>query len=132
MRMDKSTWFIPGNVPSSKNSRINTRTRSFPSKATAKYYRESEQFWEEHRDEFIKSLKEYKTPYFIGFHFIRKTIHKYDWINPLQTVQDRMVKHGWIEDDNVNIMFPFPLEINGKLTTHYPEGPGVIIKILNN
>lgn len=38
--------------------------------------------------------------------FIKPTM-RFDYINPAQTVQDHMVKHNWIEDDNANILMPY-------------------------
>jgi len=66
----------------------------------------------------------------IGMHFIRKQKRLYDWVNPVQTIQDEMVKHEWIEDDNVDIIFPFPLKVFKEYTSYNKEEPGVIIKIL--
>lgn len=41
-----------------------------------------------------------------------------------------MVKHGWLEDDNIDEIFPFPLEVKGKYSGYSKTEPGVIIKIL--
>jgi Holliday junction resolvase RusA-like endonuclease len=64
-------------------------------------------------------------PYKVSFKFIRKSRHKFDYVNPLQTVLDLMVKYLWIEDDNADEIIPSfePYEYN-------KEEPGVIIKIL--
>ncbi len=69
-------------------------------------------------------------PLRVGFHFIRKTRHKYDWPNPLQTVLDEMVRYGWIEDDNIDVIVPYPLKVKGQYTTVDKDNPGVIIKVL--
>ena len=42
----------------------------------------------------------------VGFYFIRDSRRKFDYVNPLQTVQDAMVKHKWIEDDNMEMLLP--------------------------
>jgi len=39
-------------------------------------------------------IKGKKKPYKIGIHFIRGTHHKYDWVNPIQTIQDEMTHAG--------------------------------------
>ena len=127
--MNKQFW-IPGNVPSSKNSRsfnIAMR-RSFVSKTAAKYMRDTKPYWLEYAEEFVNSLPE-RRPVSVGFHFVRKTRHRYDFINPLQTVQDLMVKYGWLEDDNMDILVPHPLKIDGTFTTLDPKNPGVYIQI---
>ena len=66
----------------------------------------------------------YELPLTITFTFVRGTKHKFDYINPCQTVQDDMVKYGWIEDDNCEFIIPIfePYEYN-------KEYPGVWIEI---
>jgi len=43
-----------------------------------------------------------------------------------------MVKHQWIEDDNVDEMYPMPFKIDGKYSTVDKNKAGVYIKVLNN
>lgn len=118
-------WFIPGNVPSSKNSRRWTGKYFIASKTTMKYRDDTDEYWTNLRDEFVEELSKYEAPYLIGFQFIRGTRHKFDYVNPLQTVQDQMVKYNWIEDDNAEFIIPviIPYEYN-------KESPGVKIVIL--
>jgi len=68
-------------------------------------------------------------PYKIGVHFIRGTHHKYDWVNPIQTIQDEMTHAGWIDDDNITEMVPFPFKIKGKYTGYNKEKPGFYLKV---
>lgn len=119
------TWFIPGNVPSSKNSRQWTGKFFIASKTTQKYRKDSEQHWIAARDSFLESVKDLPKPYHIAFEFIRGSKHKFDYINPLQTVQDEMVKYGWIEDDNADILLPMVLPYK-----YDKEKPGVIIHVI--
>jgi hypothetical protein len=44
-------------------------------------------------------------------------------------VQDLMVKHGWLDDDNTTEMFPRPFKIKGKMGHYDKENPGVFIKV---
>ena len=62
----------------------------------------------------------------IEMEFIRGSRHKFDYINPAQTIQDEMVHHGWLEDDNCTIMIPFFREYS-----YDKENPGVYIRILD-
>lgn len=119
--------FIPGNVPSSKNGRVWTGRYSIASKATRRYWKESEDSWIKYRKKFTTLLKKQTKPYRIKFSFIRKSKHKFDYLNPAQTIQDLMVKHDWIEDDNCDILIP---EF-GKYK-YDKKKPGVIITILKN
>jgi len=68
-----------------------------------------------------------KKPYKISFKFIRKSRHKFDYINPAQTIQDEMVKYGWISDDNADEMIPIFLEYE-----YNKDNPGVYINVLKS
>tara|TARA_R100001460_G_C3523456_1_gene172800 strand:- start:143 stop:586 length:444 start_codon:yes stop_codon:yes gene_type:complete len=120
-------WFIPGNVPSSKNGRRWTGKYFISSKTVMKYRKDTKSIYQKYAPEFQEELKKHKLPVKIAFTFIRGTKHKFDYINPAQTVQDDMVTHDWIEDDNmVNIIPVFnPYKYN-------KENPGVIIEILKD
>jgi Holliday junction resolvase RusA-like endonuclease len=119
-------WFIPGNVPSSKNGRRWTGKYFISSKTVMKYRKDTKSFYQQYAPQFQKELKKHKLPVKIAFTFIRGTKHKFDYINPAQTVQDDMVTHGWLEDDNmVNILPVF------KPYKYDKENPGVEIEILN-
>jgi len=128
--MKKKEIFIPFNVPSSKNGRRWTGKRSIGSKATERYYKLTHDVYSEKKEDFIKLLEGHTPPYKIGFHFVRGSRRLYDWVNPVQTVQDRMVKFEWIGDDNIEFMFPFPYKRKNIYTTYNKETPGVYIKIL--
>tara|TARA_R110001632_G_scaffold20711_6_gene61669 strand:- start:11757 stop:12161 length:405 start_codon:yes stop_codon:yes gene_type:complete len=119
-------WFIPGNVPSSKNGRRWTGKYFIASKTTMKYRKDTESYFKKYAPEFQKELEKYKLPVQVSFTFIRGTRHKFDYINPAQTVQDDMVKNNWIEDDNMECIIPVfkPYKYN-------KEQPGVIIEIIN-
>ena len=120
--------FIAGNVPSLKNSKqwIPRIKRLIPSKTVQKYLREYEYQFLQKRF-VIKPL-----PAVIGFHFIRRTRHRFDFGNACQILQDLMVKHNWIEDDNMDCLIPVPLKINGKWYTYDKEKPGVIIRLVTS
>ena len=123
--------FIPGNVPSSKNGRRWTGRYFIVSKQTQRYYKNSKKYWIENKKEFHKLLKgkdsQNKAPYRITFKFIRKSRHKFDYINPAQTIQDQMVKFGWITDDNADEMIPIFLEFE-----YNKDNPGVYINVLKS
>lgn len=118
-------WFIPGNVPSSKNGRRWTGKYFIASKTVVNYRKNTKEYYQKYAPEFQKELKKYKLPVKIGFTFIRGTRHKFDYINPAQTVQDDMVKHEWIVDDNAENIIPVFNQYE------YDKGnPGVYIEIL--
>lgn len=75
-------------------------------------------------------IKGLQKPLMIGFHFVRDSKRKYDYCNMLQICQDMMVKHQWIEDDNVDEMYPVPFKVDGKYSTVDKSKPGVYIKVL--
>jgi Holliday junction resolvase RusA-like endonuclease len=125
--------FIPGAVPSSKNSRMLTRSGLFiASKATQKYRKITAPLWLIHKPEFKAMLAGKPKPIIIGFHFVRKTRNKWDFINPAQTIQDEMTKAGWIDDDNVDEVLPVPLSINGSFWSYDKTNPGVYITVMDS
>lgn len=119
--------FIPTNVPSSKNSRVWTGKFFIASKAVQKWRKETAPYWE---DEELKSIflhDHYGTyPIKLLITFVRNSKHKFDYVNPAQTVLDEMVKYGWIEDDNADIIVPVfaPYKYD-------KEHPGVYLEIKN-
>ena len=120
-------WFIPGNVPSSKNSRRWTGKFFIASKTVMKYRKSTEKLFKADTVSFHKEFSKYKLPVYVHFTFIRGTRHKFDYLNPAQTVQDDMVKHGWIEDDNCEFIIPCFEEYK-----YDKKNPGVIIEIKND
>jgi hypothetical protein len=124
-------FFCPTGTPSSKNSRRWTGKRFLPSKATSLWRIETEEWWKENKDLFKKELENLEKPYLIGMHFVRKSKHKFDIINPMQTVQDEMVAYDYIDDDNTDEMIPIPLSIDGQWYTYSKENPGVYIKVFS-
>ena len=72
-----------------------------------------------------KALKDHDLPVKICFEFVRGSRHKFDYLNPAQTVQDDMVKYGWIEDDNAEFIIPA-----FEKYSYDKKNPGVWIEIL--
>lgn len=124
--------FIPFNVPSSKNSKQWTGKMLIHSKTTRNYIRDTKQLYIQAKEEFDSQVVhcaglEPTMPIHIDLYFVRSSRRKFDYINPAQTVQDLMVKYGWIEDDNCDVIVP---HFSGYHVDK--ENPGVIIKVLKN
>ena len=104
--------FIPFHVPSSKNSRRIVRNPStgkmlvIHSKSAVKYKKVTGIIWKTDKASFHKMLEGLSKPYAVHFKFYRGNRSKFDYINPLQTVQDQMTEYGWIDDDNADEIFP--------------------------
>lgn len=140
--------FIPGNVPSSKNSRINTDKGSFASKTVKSYlnslgiqsyssskklvkgYVNKPNLIENLREDFLKQTSDKELPLEIGFHFVRDSRRKFDFHNIVQVVLDLMTAHDLIIDDNMDCVIPFALKIEGKFYSVDKENCGVWIKII--
>jgi len=116
--------FIAGNVPSSKNSKRWTGKMLINSKTVMKYIKDTDSQYKSMRSKFEEMTAGLDMPVVVSFKFIRGTKHRFDYINPAQTVQDLMVKNNWIEDDNMNYIIPHfePYEYD-------KENPGVEIRI---
>ncbi len=126
-------FWIPGAVPSSKNSRLMTKAGFFiGSKATQKYRKRSAPYWKKYKEDFKAIVNNLPKPIILGMHFIRGSRHKWDFLNPAQTIQDEMCKAGWIEDDNIFEVLPVPLEIDGKYWAYDKSNPGVYIAVLSS
>ena len=140
--------FIPGNVPSSKNSRINTTKGSFASKTVKSYlnslgiqsyssskklvkgYVNKPNLIENLREDFLKQTSGKQLPLEIGFHFVRDSRRKFDFHNIVQVVLDLMTAHNIIIDDNMDCVIPFALKIDSKFYSVDKENCGVWIKII--
>lgn len=123
----KEAIFIKGNVASSKNGRQWTGRRSVASKSCQKYYKISKDEWAcpINKKKFLAMCKGKTAPYNVEFTFVRDSKRRFDYINPCQTVQDLMVKAGWIEDDNSNFIKPSFGDYQ-----YDKENPGVYIRVL--
>ena len=145
--MENELIFIPNNVPSLKNSKIKTSRGIFPSKTVKNYltdlgiqkysasrkevvgYKTKPNKFEELREIFNKALEGKEPPVEIGFHFVRKTKHKFDFNNANQIIADLLTAHGIIEDDNMDCFIPYAFKMNDKFYTIDKENPGVYLKI---
>ena len=117
-------FFIPGNVPSSKNGRRWTGKYFIASKTVINYRKNTKAYYIQYAKAFIKELNKYDLPVEIHLTFIRNSKHKFDYINPAQTVQDDMVTYHWITDDNADNIKPVFKDYK-----YDKKNPGVIIEI---
>lgn len=122
--------FLEGNVPSSKNSKQWTGKFLVTSKTVQKYLKQYGHQWKIIPPQF-SLLKPSDYPLTIGFHFVRGTRHRWDFVNICQVCLDLMVTHNWIIDDNMDFVIPQCLYIDDKHYSYNKENPGVYIKIMN-
>lgn len=117
--------FIPGNVPSSKNSRVWTGKFFIASKSVQRWRKETAEWWNGMKIDFCGEEALTPKPFKLGITFVRNSRHKFDYVNPCQTILDEMVRYGWIEDDNADVVIPvfFPYKYD-------KEHPGVYLEIL--
>lgn len=129
--------WIPGNVPSLKNSKVKTKRGIFHSPTVSKYIRslgiqafnsrkkEVKGYVDRARPNQIEALRAQfeemkvgkENPLFIGYHHVRKSKRLFDFSNSVEVLQDLFTSHGFIEDDNVKYVFPIPMSRDGKLPT---------------
>ncbi len=145
--MENELIFIPFNTPSLKNSKIKTSRGIFSSKTVKSYlsdlgiqkysasrkevvgYKTKPNKIEELRETFNKVLEGKESPIEIGFHFVRKSKHKFDFNNANQIIADLLTAHGIIEDDNMDYFIPYAFKMNNSFYTIDKENPGVYLKI---
>ncbi len=125
--------FLKGQCPSSKNSK-----QLFKNKKTGKtfitssnlckeYIKETEIHYKLFASKFHELVRGKEKPYKIEFTFIRDSHRKSDFHNLVQLPLDLMQHYGWIEDDNMDEILPFP----GNPAYGYDKQlAGIIIKIL--
>lgn len=141
--------FIKGNIPSSKNSKINTSKGSFMSKTVKKFlssygiqkysvrektvtgYKRRPNLFMQYGKYFQSNVPD-TLPIQIGFHFVRGTKHKADFHNLVQLLADMFVAHEFIPEDDMDNFLPFPLKLNNTWYSYDKENPGVYIKIFQN
>ena len=110
--------FINGNVPSQKNSKriLKRGNKRFigSSDLVLTYKAKSEGEWLLKRNTFLSMLEGLDPPFHISFRFVRDSKRKFDYTNALDTVQDCMVTHKWLTDDNCDILIPVivPYSVN--------------------
>ena len=126
------TIFIPGNVPSLKNSKQifrNKKTgKSFitSSDLCKQYVKNSDVHWRIFAPKFKELVSGKQKPYRIQMFFVRDKHKFFDYINVSQICYDLMQKHEWIEDDNnLNVIPNFDRGYG-----YDPKLSGVIIKVL--
>jgi len=121
--------FIPGEVPSSKNSqqicmRGGRRILS-KSKFASQYDKKTLIIYKESQPIFL-SMIPYEYPLFVLFQFIRRTNGVFDYCNLVQSVQDQMTRANWIPDDRMTYLVPV-------FIPYYKDkdNPGVWISIVD-
>lgn len=122
----KNFIFIPNEVRSKKNSRrFVGHGMLIASKACMQYYKDSQPYWEQEKDDFLEMIKDLKPPYKVEFTFVRQTKRRFDYMNLGQTVADEMVKYRWILDDDFKNLNPSFGEVQFDRNNQ-----GVIIKVI--
>lgn len=121
-------FFVPHDVPSAKNSKIKSSRGIFDSKTYRRWKSKTKNSFIDLKPLFIPTWNA-SDSMIIGFHFVRKSRRLFDFNNMTQAIQDAMVNHEWIDDDNVNCMLPVPLMINNSYVSYNKEHPGVYIVI---
>lgn len=136
--------FIPGNVPSSKNSRVKTEKGVFHSNTVSKYLRaigvksynmryRSVSEYRQRANVFRLSVGSYfdrvQYPAILGFHFVRDTRRQFDFHNVCQVICDLLVAHGYLKDDSMDYIIPVPHMVNGRWYSVDKINPGVFLEL---
>jgi hypothetical protein len=127
--------FIPGNVPSLKNSKVKTGRGIFHSPTVSKYLRsvgiqhfnsgkkivkgyvakDRPNLYELQRENIEKMKDGLEYPLILGVHHVRSQNRLYDFGNSVELIQDLFTAHDFIIDDNVKYLYTSPMTIIGKL-----------------
>lgn len=98
--------YLPGNVPSLKNTKRVVKNRLIDSKRVREYRKYLEPFMKEKKGDFLYMIENLVPPYKVHFQFIRDSRRKFDYHNAIHILADLMAQHGWIEDDNADVFIP--------------------------
>jgi len=133
--LSEGNIYIPYEVMSSKNSRVfeylykKSEQHKVPILRHSDQYQEyvirTKTYWVKNKVRFHELINDKTPPYNIGFYFIRTTKQRFDYPNMMQGVMDLMVTHGWLADDHMNIIKPFPVGFEV-----HKEVQGIIISVL--
>jgi hypothetical protein len=145
---NKIELWIPGNVPSLKNSRTSCSKGSFYSKTVRSYLQSLGirsfsartgvvNYKTRPNNLFMEAIKSThgalgEFPAVFRLHFVRSSRRKFDFHNACQIIFDLLVAHEYIPDDSMDYVIPMPMIINGAWYSHDKESPGVIIEIGND
>lgn len=108
-------FYIPGNVPSSKNNKQiisrrlpNGKTIPFliDSKNTQHYRKHYGIMYKSIKSDFLEAVKDIPKPYHVGFYFVRDSHRDFDLHNAVQIVADMMSEYLIIADDNAGEFVP--------------------------
>lgn len=161
MELQPNQFYIKGNVPSSKNGRrcmCNVRAKKrdgtkgeagilLASALCETYLNTTKTDWLDNARKFREYVKAKKLTYplLIRFVFIRTDNRSFDWLGPLETVQDCMTGHkflsslkgirvtarnnpwAWIPDDDTAHITP---DIAGSRIVVDKETAGVIVEVI--
>lgn len=144
--------FIPGEVPTSKNrKRIaykitnNPQTRwryivhtemkrvqpfIIDSEFAQAYRKAVGVFYRKEAFRFRNMVTSLPRPIHVEFCFVRRTNGIWDFNNLTEVVQDLMVEHGWIDEDNTRVLLPHPPVPPRPPFIVSKDTPGVFIRVL--
>lgn len=132
--------FLQGNIPSLKNSKeiqifkkwipdpntpgskiLKQFNRLAPSKTVETYLKNFEYVYMQNKVDIMNLFGKDKI-WHVGLYFVRDSKRKFDFNNASQIIQDLFVKYGYLEDDNMDFLRPYPLGYHVN-----PDKPGVLI-----
>jgi len=143
-----SAIFIKGQVPSLKNSKVKTARGIFPSKTVTNFlrsygikhfssskktvegYARTPDTFKPIADRLRQELTKFDKPYKLQFYFVRKTKSRFDFGNGCEIIFDLLTSYNVWEDDNCDIVLPFPWVIDNSCYKVDKDNPGVYIKVI--
>lgn len=140
--------FIAGQIPSLKNSKVKTAHGIFPSKTVTNFlrsygikhfssskktvegYARTPDTFKPIADRLRQELTKFDKPYKLQFYFVRKTKNRFDFGNGCEIIFDLFTSYNVWEDDNCDIVLPFPWVIDNSCYKVDKNNPGVYIKVI--
>jgi ribosomal protein L37AE/L43A len=103
-----------------------TRPTLIASKTVLAFKKETEGLWLQNKPKWVEMRKDKPNPFVIGFYFIRKSKHSFDYNNASHILLDLMTDYQYyVDDDMIHVIPEF-------LGYHYDkENPGAIITFMD-
>lgn len=146
--------FIPGNVPSLKNGKNPVTVKRGGKEFTTLVYSDSVKKYlrnlgiKKYSSKGVEGYKKYpnlfaasvgtffsgieRFPIVAGFHFVRDSSRRWDFLNAVQIITDLLVAHGHLPDDDVDHLIPVPLICQGRWYSVNDRKPGVYIELVHS
>jgi hypothetical protein len=92
-------------------------------------YKGKENLFAKFVEELKESIEQIEKPVLLGFHFVRDSKRKFDFVNAVQLPLDLMVTAGVLSEDDMDEVIPVPFKRDDKFYTVDKTNAGMYITL---